>query len=670
MEMLKKKEKSRLGYISPSFLITLFSCFYFMMVSREVLEQILYHLSPHDQYNCLTVCKSWYLPCCYVLYRSIQVDTNEKAKQLNNALCHSNILGDFVREIHLGTKQSMRLCIGSSITERSAVKPSRDFLDTINAKCSLIKSFFFDHDQWCFTDQSTLAFPMDLFHRLESLPIINYTSLNSYPLELCYNQLDKLHLRGNIDMLDFNRQGENPNRLLELFSCMPKLTRLVLERDDENNKYRAPILTMEHMESIHAALPNLTDLQFINHFNLGLAPFSRLEYLENCDLKPHPKLRSLKLEGALQCYQWAEYLALAYPSLTDLKLNLIHSPSSQMNVTMQLCNFKIKEAFSAIAYNCKQLKSLLVHGLSTPIWLTPQFLASLEENVHTVNIDTQLYGLDSRGTLSTIELLLNAQLKKAIKLTGLRLPVWKRADTDWRSVIQPLAYFTDLVRLDLDMVSMSLDQLSSCGGFELDRLLSHLPGVKSLKLSCSSIELSPASNITNKHPNLTSLTLSKMAFTTQSMDYLSNQCPNLKRLVLYDCQQLPEASTQKENVKMNLANLDLDLLVLSRIKRSYNLVQSRAPGARLLCLNNSHWYHLCKEMNGDDPVMFVRSMVKNEVSHITDYDIPSDDCVEWNPNRAQYHSIKNWTDDLVFGYINLKVNSVKQILLDEWPISF
>ncbi|KAI8877734.1 hypothetical protein K501DRAFT_197547 [Backusella circina FSU 941] len=564
----------------------------------------------------------------------------------------------------------MRLCIGTSVTERSAVKPTKELVDIINMKCSLIKSFFFDHDQWCFTDQNTLEFPMDLFDRLESLPIINYTSLNSYPLELYCDQLAKLHLRGNIEMLDFNRKGDNPNRLLELFSRMPNLVQLVLERDDENNKYRAPILTMEHMESIHAALPNLVDLQFINHFNLGLAPFSRLEYLENCDLKPHPKLRSLKLEGALQCYQWAEYLSLVYPALTDLQLNLIHSPSAQMNVTMQLCNFKIKEAFTAIAYNCKQLQSLSVHGLSTPIWLTPQFMTLLEQNAHTVKIDAQLYGLDSRGTLSTIELLLSMQAKKVIKLTGLRLPVWKRADTNWRSIIQPLAFFTDLVHLDLDMVSMSLDQLSSCDGFELDRLLSHLPGVKSLKLSCSSLALSPTSHdaVTSKHPNLTALTLSKMSFTTQSMEYLSKQCRNLKRLVLYDCQQLPEAATQKENVKINLTHLDLDLLVLSRVKRSYNLVKSRAPGARLLCFNQSRWYHLCKEMDGDDPVMFVRSMGESEVRRITDYDIPLDDCVEWNPNRAQYHSIRDWMDDLVFGYISLECNSVKQILLDEWSI--
>ncbi|CEP09260.1 hypothetical protein [Parasitella parasitica] len=482
-----------------------------------------------------------------------------------------------------------------------------------------------------------------------------------------FDRLTHLHIRGNIDMI------QNRVSAIDLLAFMPHLTQLVFERDDLHNKFKTPVLSPEHLDQIHQHLPRLVDLQFINHFNFGLSNYY-INQPNVSNLPPQTKLQHLKLEGTLQAYQWIQYISHLYPSLRSLTLDVIHSPFSSTFTPhpMRLINSKIKESFQAIADRFRHLRVLRIHGLSTPLWLSPRFIAAFDNKPFPTELDAQLYGLDFEGVEAAIHSLIIKQ-NKNLNLTGIRLPIWRRhshhanPSSAWRDTIWPLRVFKRLTHMELDAVSIfSLNTPNQGDGFVLDTILSILPSLTHLKLTGSTLQLSKKRSIQQKKEptELKELILNKISFSTSIMDYLSTCCDKMKRLIMYDCQQNTSCGDQKLKIAIDLHPLNLDLLVLYRVRHPYQPVENRAPGARFLRLNDQRWSHLVLESDGckakplQDPLKIKQITQFNETT-----------LEEWDNNRTRYHTEGEWLQDLVFGYICVQCKAVKQVFLDESPVS-
>lgn len=124
-----------LSKIYPSF-------FHFikLILPREILEYIANFLGTNDQYNCLTVCKSWYPAFLFCLYRYIHLLSDEKTIQLQSTLKNHYQMGYLVRHVSFQAAKSLRLGLGVQIKEHKPVKISQDVLDTLDQSCPLIES--------------------------------------------------------------------------------------------------------------------------------------------------------------------------------------------------------------------------------------------------------------------------------------------------------------------------------------------------------------------------------------------------------------------------------------------------------------------------------------------------------------------------------------------------
>ncbi|KAL7330270.1 hypothetical protein PS15p_205236 [Mucor circinelloides] len=641
-----------------------------MILPREILEHIAGFLDSNDQYSCLTVCKSWHPAFLYCLYRHIHLFSDEKSGQLQSTLLHSNYrMGNLVRRVSFQKTVALKLGLGIHIVEHNALTMTQEMLDMLDQACPLMESLEFDHNQWA---SSSLTLPKSLLPRLRQLPTVNF-SLFTHIVAGNGSKLDRLthlHIRGNVDMI------QNRRLVIDLLTCTPHLTQLIFERDELYNKYKTPVISLEHIDRIHQKLPQLVDLQFINHFNFGISKY----YIHQIQpaispIPPQKSLKHLKLEGTLQSYQWIQYISQQYPSLESLTLDLVHSPFSGVFAlpSMQLISYRIRESFQAIADFYQHLRVLRIRGLSAPLWLTHKFVAALEKKSFSTEIDAQLYGLDFEGVERSIQALTSQDNR--VNLTGIRLPIWRRHSHytnplgTWRNTIRPLQAFKELVHLELDVVSMSYVNISGEGdGFVLDTILSMLPTLTSLKLSGSTLQLSRQAFLQQKSQQLTKLqdlALHKIAFSTSLIEYLSCYCPDLKRLIMCDCQQKEGSDNQKLRISIDLQNLDLDLLVLYRVRHPYQLVESRAPGARFLCMNGQNWSHLSVKANAG----ICEARPLNDPSKIKQIVECNDTMLEeWDPNRARYHTEEEWLQDVMFGYIDVQCKSAKRVFLDESPV--
>ncbi|GAN09222.1 hypothetical protein MAM1_0251c08745 [Mucor ambiguus] len=637
-----------------------------MILPREILEHIAGYLGSNDQYSCLTVCKAWHPTFLYCLYRHIHLLSDEKSGQLQSTMRSHRQLGSLVRHVSFQKTTLLKLGLGVHIVEHGQLKVTQEMLDALSQACSLMESLQFDQNQWA---SSALTLPSPLLLGLRRLPILNFSLFTHIMAENSskLHRLTHLHIRGNIDMI------QHRNSAIDLLAYTPHLTQLIFERDELHNKYKAPVISLEHIDRLHRYLPHLADLQFINHFNFGISNY----YIHQIQpaistVRLQRSLKHLRLEGTLQSYQWMQYIAQQYPSLEYLTLDLVHSPFSGVFAPppMQFINHKIRESFQTIADQYQHLRILRIRGLSTPLWLAPNFVAALEKKPFLTEIDAQLYGLDFEGVEKSIQAL--ASKEKSVNLTGIRLPIWRRHCHQanplitWRDTIKPLQAFEGLTHLELDAVSMSyVNTLNGGDGFDLDTILSIIPTLTSLKLSGSTLQLSEQafSHRNNQTSSkLHELTLHKIAFSGCIMDYLPQYCPGLKRLIMYDCQQQQSGDNQKLKISIGLQPLDLDLIVLYRVRHSSQLAESRAfSGARFLCVNGQNWSHLSiKQGDGACEARPLREQFK--IKQITDYNEIL--LEEWDPSRARYHTAEEWMQDVVFGYIDVQCKSANKIFLD------
>ncbi|KAL9554738.1 hypothetical protein MBANPS3_002681 [Mucor bainieri] len=632
---------------------------------REILEHVAGFLDSSDQFRCLTVCKAW-----HPAFIHIHLVSQENAGQLQSTLHSHPQAGSLVRHVSFQKAALITLGLGVRLMEHEHLKVTQDMLDTLSKACPLLESVEFDQNQWA---ASALTLPKSLLLGLRQVPTLNFSLFARIMAENGSKKLDRLtrlHIRGNVDMIHHRQSA------FGLLAYTPHLTQLILERDELHNRYKTPVISLEHMDRLHRYLPCLSDLQFINHFNFGISSY----YVHQMQpaistIPPQRSLKHLRLEGTLQSYQWMQYIAQQYPSLECLTLDLVHPPFSGVFAPppMQTINYNIRASFQAIADQYQQLHVLRIRGLSTPLWLTPSFVAALAKKPYLTEVDAQLYGLDFEGVEKSIQALTSKE--HSVNLTGIRLPIWRRHSHHanplgtWRDTIRPLRAFEGLTHLELDAVSMSyVNTLNEGDGFDLDTILDMLPTLTSLKLSGSTLQLSKQEAILQRDhqtfsTKLHELILHKIAFSTSIMDYVSRHCLALKRLIMYDCQQQQSRDSQKLKISIDLQPLDLDLLVLYRVRHPYQLAESRAsPGARYLCVNGQNWSHL--SIKQDDGTCEARPLQDQcKIKQITGYNDIS--LEELNPNRARYHTEEEWRQDVVFGYIDVQCKSAHKVFLDE-----
>ncbi|KAI7901837.1 uncharacterized protein BX663DRAFT_512570 [Cokeromyces recurvatus] len=675
-----------------------------MALPREILEQIVEYVSTKDRYECATVCQAWYSPFIYLLYRCIYISTNKQVNEFYYALKENSHVGPLVRTISLGKEKILHFGTGIELKEVKAIKITQELLDMIDKRCPYIEELDFDQSQWVTLN----SFPLHLLFRLKRLPTFNFKDLRVFMTKSTrtegqsynvFSHLNQLCIRGNTDIF------KDLESFLQLLSYIPHLTTLVFESDNLQSKYKAPILTLEHLELIHTHLPSLQDLQFLNHFNFGISTF----YLHHSDsiiaiIPSRPQLKCLTLEGTLQSYQWIQYISKAYPSLEHISLDLVHSPYSNPSimeiVPMQYLNYKIKEAFQMIAERCHQLSFIRIRGLSTPLWLTPQFITIQSQKSRMTHMEVQFYGLDSDGVDRSVALITttnhhrassNVPDQQSLNLLSIRLPIWKNkmvnghgqvtTATNWREIIRRLSIFNNLSHLELDAVSMAFTEGNQEDGFELDTLLEQFMNLKSIKLSGSSVQLSKSKRnkedgvvVLQSSPlvlRLEELALHRIFFSSDIMDYLSAHCSNLKRLILYDCQQtaLNTLSNRVETkITIHLNQLALDLIVLYQVRHPFQFAHSHTPGARFICLNNTIWSHIIEEAGTCKAISITNPEMINIVQRQHSYHELQHSIEDLSPSKAYYHTKDEWLDDLCFGYIDLHCQSAKRIFLDDCSI--
>ncbi len=198
--------------------LSIFLIFFFLVMNlshfpHELLEIIAFYLSTHGQYIGLTVCQSWYLPFCRILYRHIVITHRQQLKKFLILNHHSQ----FIRTIQIGVNDhtfKTEDCVTGAIPLLPIqVGVTSHELQLLTQQLPKLVSIYFDPRLLHFINSNDIQ----LSHNIQKLPPLNHPKLLSLLNGL--NSIKKLHVRGS-DMFCLHQQ----DKFLAIFKSLSLLT--------------------------------------------------------------------------------------------------------------------------------------------------------------------------------------------------------------------------------------------------------------------------------------------------------------------------------------------------------------------------------------------------------------------------------------------------------------
>lgn len=484
----------------------------------EILENIASHVSTHDQYHGLSVCKSWYLPFCRSLYRHLNFISRHQFKKFIHTSLHH---GQLIRTIQIGVSLHTLFKAEDCVTGAIPLLPIQvgvtlHELQKLILHIPLLQSFQFDHRLWHFMNTSKIDFP----DKIASLPPLDHPR----QLRLLHNgqRIRKLHLRG-ADIFQLHEK----DKFLSALKDMTSVDDLTIDGDGMWDTEHVMHFSMTDMNTLHNYLPRLRKLSISDaiHFTTTTSQPS---------MTPHAiHLKQLQLFGSFDCLDaWSNYFGSSYPLLISLNIKLS-------------CRHKQKLALTRWINKLSLLKSLTIHPSMARHFMDEKTLASAAKHIDTLEIG--LWGHDIETSTDALQWLTKSSLFRSIR--SLVIPIWSSS----------MDLSACLLLSQLELSCLQRDSQA----FAIDTILDSCPVLKHLELNwgqtlCLNTSL-------NKHKNLKTLRMNHVNIVDPNVfAYVSVRCPQLEGLFLRRCSGVTD---------LNMLGTHFKYIVISEV-----LLQTKVMG--------------------------------------------------------------------------------------------
>lgn len=526
IKYIKKKEFHSL------FLCFLFYLFFYLMnlswFPHELLEIIASNLSTNDQYIGLTVCKSWYLPFCRILYRNIIITHRSQLKKLIFTTTKDLYHGKFIRTIQIGVNDHTfkpEDCVTGAIPLLPIqVGVTSQELHSLT-QLPRLNSLYFDPRLWQFINPNNVTFQ----HSMKQLPPLDN------PRQLVFlNQIgviQKLHIRGS-DMFQLHQD----NKFLAIFKSLPLIHDLTIDGDGMWDTEHIMQFTTQDLDTLHSYLPNLcrlniTDAIHIVHdesYTISTTT-TKLEYLT--------LFASVERVDSL-CH----YLGTKHPHLSDLHLNIIssHTRIEDHSVT-----------FTRMLNRLNRLVSLKLH----PNMCTQQFIHDQTFDKISSVLNHLELGLWQPNALKKIR----KDLLPAI--THLWIPTWNSTIIDL-SVLKNLSSLELKCSSQRDNTAIQDKPLNTVLGVDINTILNTCSSLTHLEIQWGNITFDSSKLNRESQHGLKTLRLDHVSIgDTNLFGYISKRC-KLEGLFLRECLGITE---------INMLNTHFKYIVLSELNEIHHL---------------------------------------------------------------------------------------------------
>ncbi|KAI9467798.1 MAG: hypothetical protein EXX96DRAFT_533167 [Benjaminiella poitrasii] len=590
----------------------------------ELIEAIALLLPNNQQFNCLTVSKSWYESVHRALYRIIQVKHRRNFKLLLKLINCQPRYGLLVRQIYFNKSNPI---VGITTQE----------LEQLSIHCPFLEILDFDKSVWKYIKYSSVN-----KHQLKRIPPLNIHAPLLFLLENPFYlyRLTQLTLFGELVSRLF---GHSQKRLISILSNTPELRKLTI--NSKQLKSHTIYVSYQLLEAIHTSLPKLMDLEIAGSFRFNV---------QNTDLAlgliHSTKVRRLKIKANLLLPQWIYYIARKYPLLEELDMELVASNATFFSHWIPSTE-EVQQLFSMLLGYCSYLRKIQLDSATAKIYLTSAFFerSKSHNTLREIKMKSLPYNLVSRDQFFDLLVKYGQQL-----VTGLGTEVIG-TDMHISTILAPLSSFTKLTELILCCGHPCFD----CA---LDLLLDQCQKLKHLTIRSAHVVLQSNHDLTNndfKQHVLQSLHLSTVSFSAQLFDYLGYRCQALNQLSFYECDQ-NGGLTQR--IRINMPNNNFDFIIMNGIRLDSVPFQRHTwtPNARILSIETTsgikRWYHAYngnKLCYPEHPKIQKLNSRKTAIAeHYYQFG--------WINNQKYVEQAIKWEEDLFFGNIAILCRSVKR----------
>lgn len=541
----------------------------------EFLQKLTTHLEIKDCYNCLFVCRFWYLTFQRALLKKVYINSNQQLEQFLNFLQNSTFNnGHLIKELYLNT-------VTEEEEEQETVQLSQQQFEFINQFCPLLEVIQFDASQWKNINLRELVKWKQM--RACHAPII-YSTLNDTLAVFGSKNLAKLHIQHSVDELE---------QLVDQLDTIPTIEDLTLEEiplitiiNNNNNNNNIPILSKQ-LEKITISLPKLKRINLIRNNEEAQQQQQHETSADNNFLQPFKQpcgqIKSLSLHGQVNSLKWFEFITKNYPSLTELKL-------TQFTTSRFGTKWMWQHALVQLIQSLPLLKNLTLGGRNIPQLFSSSLVKELNSQdcfVDNLYIDFQTY-----QAIESCQFLLLIQQEGIKQLKYLRLRVWEQIP-GWSGVTRNLFQCHQLTTLELFLSKGLMDQFPFTS-FLVDQFLNHLPQLENLSLTGANVQVT-YKNYADLDMNTFSLKKleliqSKVENQTVVFLYLSACCPQLNQVVFRKCETNQKKKTDNpllNSFTLDLRHCHLEKIVLSTVLIYVGTIQSNEfIGIKIINTNN------------------------------------------------------------------------------------
>lgn len=607
-------------------------------IPTELLLQIINNLNPSEKRQGLLICREWYKVFRYSLYYSIHVQNLCQLKLLFRTLSSTN--GNLVRHLSIGKRTNLSL---QKLVQDKVIIP-RLLFEQLPDLCPNLESLDFDPETWKY-----ICYHMNVAkwkRNIRQLPTLS-TIGPSLPFLQCLGAgLSSLSIQSRM-ILDISTR----NKLFSILSLVPRITEFTIQGDLDYNSVTPTILylNIEDIELIHKVLPCLESFTIIGN-NIQM-PIGEIFTIEN--FPTAFRIKKLHWNTLLMPVTWLHYVAHKYQYVQDLTLavqNYIPNISFP-----QVGGEEESLLYTRLIKKCRHLEKI---SLSCPL-LNDWFNASFFESLINLPYIQEVGPIVQKGNRIKFDAELSLAALPRHLITALEIEQW-RLEMKLPCTLNLLKNFTKLAYLELKCDSYNDE-------YNIENLLESCPRLESLVLEWGAISL--ANPTTKRHP-LKSLCITYVAFEPGVFHYLSNKCRSLSTLLITKCKQLCEiqdVSTQTV-IQLDMPYNKFDLIMMDGIRLDYSnanmFFQGLSSYARVVSIHENNmqakWHQHVGYIANNRKVPISQAMNEKDTEIAQTYFSKREQC-SFVHNHAEETVFK---DNLEFGYIKIKCQSLRNFILD------
>ncbi|KAL9538011.1 hypothetical protein MBANPS3_011270, partial [Mucor bainieri] len=652
----------------------------------ELVETIVGHLPNEDKAQCLLVCKRWYASLYRVLVHTVVIEHRRQLKQfLHIVSVYDDLVGVYVRQLHI----------------KKRVGLTKDEFQVLGRCCPHLEVFQFL--EWRHYKPPLLS----PFKRLQQIPKVYDLGKGEKALRETGKTLTHLDLGARI-VRDLVLQ----NWLIPFFCYSTHLTHLTLDG------FYNPTTRVGQLEfscvtwkMLHLICSHLTSIE-IHTVCLTVTP-SELDVIKSAlyssssdssALAVHPQMKHLSLRNlSIDDPVWLLWLARIYPNLALLDLRFDLNAFVNFDETVQkLDREATREAFAAMAHQLDHVHTLSLESVKASHFPGQQFFATLEQRKVRLEKLTLRYNTDIFLSRKGFDAhVLNAAMDAHwMTVKALDLDLWINAHADLSAVLIPLSMCERLVDLKLSSDDFGKFNFNPV---PIDVILDHCHHLTRLSLARCALTINDKHSADYYHP-LKKMVIAVGRVSKQLFRYLGARCPDLAHLEVLTCSWMPREMEMRIDMpshrfdflrisdlnKINVPRLEGNLgsgtspnlfavTQFSLVKKHIARYTRRLPDYEPCYPHLASWYHLYEVTDGRlrFPPSALRRLRLEEVKsleYMADYYTQNYHRDQMGVNGFmvdRYLPKKNWRDDIQFGYIHVRCDSIRRMQYNyneiKWP---